>query len=132
MLRRQFLVFLIVGCLTVLVDYSSYRFFLEIGLTQIDIAKTGSFITGTIFAYFANHFWTFSRAAPIKYSIWRFFLLYGLTLLVNVSVNSFALKFFTINISLQYSYLITLAFLIATGISATLNFLGMKFWVFKY
>jgi putative flippase GtrA len=58
--------------------------------------------------------------------LWRFAALYGATLGANVLVNSLALKLFTDAIAA-----VPLAFLLATGISATLNFLGMKLFVFK-
>jgi putative flippase GtrA len=58
--------------------------------------------------------------------LWRFAALYGATLGANVLVNLLALKFFTDATAAVY-----LAFLLATGISATLNFLGMKMFVFK-
>ncbi len=122
MIKREFGIFLIVGSLTVLVDFSTYRSLVWLGIAGIDIAKAIGFLTGTVFAYFANRFWTFGHKLHAPGSVWRFALLYGITLGTNVLINSLALKFFAN---------VIVAFLLATGISAMLNFLGMKLFVFK-
>ena len=55
-----------------------------------------------------------------------FFFLYVTTLLINVAINTLALAVLdTMLGSVQ------LAFLIATAVSATMNFIGMKLLVFK-
>jgi putative flippase GtrA len=122
MIKREFGIFLIVGSLTVLLDFSTYRSLVWLGIAGIDIAKAIGFLTGTLFAYFANRFWTFGHKTHAPGSAWRFALLYAVTLGTNVLVNSLALKLFAN---------VIIAFLLATGISAMLNFLGMKLFVFK-
>ena len=126
MIKRELPIFLVVGSLTVLVDYLSYRSLVWFGLTGVDMAKAIGFLFGTLFAYFANRFWTFGHKSHVPGSLWRFAALYGATLPANVLVNSLALKLFADAIVAVH-----LAFLLATGISATLNFLVMKLFVFK-
>ena len=123
MIKRELGIFLIVGSLTVLVDYFVYRGVIWVG---VDIAKGIGFLTGTLFAFIANRFWTFGHKSHAPGSAWRFIFLYLSTLLVNVAVNALALKVMTDTMTA-----VRLAFLIATGVSASLNFLGMKFFVFK-
>ena len=123
MIKRELGIFLIVGSLTVLVDYLVYRGVIWIG---VDLAKGIGFLTGTLFAFIANRFWTFGHKSHAPGSAWRFIFLYLSTLLVNVAVNALALKVMTDTMTA-----VRLAFLIATGVSASLNFLGMKFFVFK-
>ena len=56
----------------------------------------------------------------------RFVILYSITLTANVIVNAAALQNLTNTVSSVQK-----AFLLATVVSALLNFLGMKFYVFK-
>lgn len=125
MIKRELTIFLIVGCLTVLVDFLSYRALNEFGLFDINMAKAAGFLTGTLFAYFANRFWTFGHKSHISGSAWRFVFLYAGTLCANVLINALVLKLFA-NTVVAFE----VAFLVATGVSACLNFLGMKFFVF--
>jgi putative flippase GtrA len=126
MIRRELAIFLVVGSLTVLVDFLAYRALLWSALLEVDPAKAVSFITGTVFAYFANRHWTFGRKQPVPGSWYRFIILYALTLGANVQVNKLMLKLLA---TMPWDLL--LAFLVATGVSAALNFIGMKWFVFK-
>ncbi|HEX5056006.1 MAG TPA: GtrA family protein [Gammaproteobacteria bacterium] len=126
MIRRELAVFLVVGSLTVLVDFLSYRGLLWSGLLAVDSAKAAGFIAGTLFAYFANRHWTFGNNPHAAGSWYRFILLYALTLGANVLVNAVMLRLFS-----GMPWDLQLAFLIATGVSAVLNFIGMKLFVFR-
>ncbi len=126
MIKRELGIFLIVGSLTVLVDFCVYQSLVWLGVTGVDMAKAIGFLLGTLFAYFANRFWTFGNKSHVPGSLWRFAALYGATLLANILFNSLALILFDDAIDAVH-----LAFLFATGISAALNFLGMKLFVFK-
>src|SRR5690606_41917486 len=113
------------GSLTVLVDLGFYTLLNFLGVSSFDINKAISFIIGTLFAYVANRFWTFSHTnAPGK--LHYFFLLYLSSLVVNVTANGILIRIFG-----EIEPWIFIAFIIATGMSAVMNFLGMKFIVFK-
>lgn len=160
MIRRELTIFLVVGSLTVLVDFLTYRGLIWAQLLGVDVAKAIGFLTGTVFAYFANRYWTFGQKPHAAGSAWRFIVVYSLTLAVNVLVNSFLITWLPVNLSAFFDKLtvvnnfittlalttevntilsiitskeagIQLAFLIATITSATLNFIGMKHFVFK-
>jgi len=126
MISRELGIFLIVGACTVLVDFGCYRGLLHTDLLPLDVAKAAGFFVGTLCAYFANRFWTFGNAQHEAGSGWRFIVLYGCTLAANVSINALALILLK-----GFSFAIESAFVLATGVSATLNFLGMKFFVFR-
>lgn len=126
MIRRELGIFLVVGSLTVLVDFLTYRGLVWSQLLTVDVAKAVGFITGTVFAYFANRFWTFGHKAHAAGSAWRFALLYAVTLIANVEINALALEKLAGSL-----FAVQVAFLIATAISATMNFLGMKLFVFR-
>ena len=125
MMRRELPLFLVAGVLAVLTDFSVYRSFAWAGV-DIHAAKAAGFLAGTVFAYFANRRWTFGHTRPAQRSAWRFSLVYSLTLAVNVHVNAAVLAILDGRMGA-----IQLAFLIATATSAAMNFLGMKFFVFK-
>lgn len=125
MIKKEFSIFLVVGVTTVLVDFLTYRTLLTTGL-GFDLCKSISFLVGTIFAYFANRKWTFGHKAHANGSAFRFIILYGLTLGLNVLVNTTFL-----NILYDFSMKITIAFIVATGVSAMTNFIGMKYFVFN-
>lgn len=160
MIRRELAIFLVVGTLTVLVDFLTYRGLVWMQLFSVDIAKGIGFLIGTVFAYFANRLWTFGHKAHAVGSAWRFIVVYSLTLAVNVIVNSSLITWLpshmpalleeliaaskyistdsaiynnTIILSqiLNKEASIQIAFLAATVTSATLNFIGMKLFVFK-
>lgn len=121
--RRQVLRFLIVGGSNVGVDLLVYSVLITLAL-QVDAAKAASFLTGTAFAYFANRLWTFSAAGSAQ-RFAGFVSLYLATLVVNVGANSLVLQLFAHE---QIGYV--MGYLVATGLSASLNFLGMKYLVF--
>lgn len=125
MIKKEILIFLIVGVTTVLVDFLTYRTLLITGL-NVDLCKSISFLTGTVFAFFANRKWTFGHQTHENGSAFRFMLLYALTLGLNVLVNTTFLS-----ILYDFSLKITIAFILATGVSAMTNFIGMKFFVFS-
>ncbi len=128
MIHKELPIFLIVGFLTVLIDFLTYRTLIWLQVLDISIDKALGFLVGTLFAYIANRFWTFGHKSHARNAALRFVILYLLTLGANVLVNELVLN---IVLHLGLSYRILLAFLIATGTSAALNFLGMKFYVFK-
>jgi putative flippase GtrA len=126
MIKRELALFLVVGSLTVMVDFMAYCCFVWTGVAGVDISKAMSFIVGTVFAYIANRFWTFGHKQHAPGSPWRFTLLYATTLCVNVAVNRLVLATLVDTVAA-----IQIAFLLATGVSAGLNFLGMKLIVFE-
>lgn len=126
-MRKQVVRFLVVGFTTVAIDYLSYRILIPFGMGYAP-AKAASFIIGTVFAYYANRFWTFNgpESKPAPGSALRFGVLYATTLLCNVAANAVLLVVLAGN-----ALAIQGAFAVAAAISATLNFLGMKYLVFR-
>ena len=117
--------FLVVGGTTVLIDLICYFILIYMGF-DTSLSKGISFSIGTVFAYFANRNYTFksSTAGFFKFAV--FTLLYLSTLVVNVVSNEIVLK-----LTSQINSSLIIAFLIATSLSATLNFIGMKYIVFN-
>lgn len=117
--------FIVVGGSTVIIDLISYTVLLLFGFNSF-YSKGFSFSFGATFAYFANLKVTFRRNNYGIRQFISFIFLYLLTLGVNVVTNELILNKFDTKITT-----IIIAFLVATLISAILNFLGMKFIIFK-
>lgn len=131
-IKRELAIFLVVGLLTVGIDFLSYHVFLNLkpfGIESINIAKGFGFIVGTIFAYFANRFWTFNQQTTSSGSVYRFAIIYVIGLLSNIGVNHLCITGFS-SPSVAMDITLFIAFVLATGVSSILNFLGMKFFVF--
>lgn len=126
MIKSEFVIFLIVGASTVFIDFMTYHGLIEFQVIEVDMAKATGFLVGTLFAYFANRFWTFGKKSHAPGSAWRFLALYASTLGANVLINALALKLLA-----DRAIAFQLAFMLATGVSACLNFMGMKLFVFK-
>ena len=126
MIRRELFRFLIIGSLSVIIDFLAYRSLVWIDVISVDASKAFSFLVGSVFAYFANRVWTFGHKAHLPGSAWRFAILYAVALSTNVFVNSQTLTLLSGSFAS-----IEIAFLLATLVSASLNFLGMKLFVFE-
>lgn len=125
-MRKELARFLVVGLTTVAIDFLVYRLLVVLNLDTASAKATG-FIAGTVFAYFANRLWTFgAKDTPVSGSVLRFALLYSSTLACNVGVNAAMLDLLQ-----GWPYVFQSAFVVATGVSATLNFFGMKYLVFR-
>jgi putative flippase GtrA len=120
-LYKQISRFSVAGLSAVAVDFLSY--YLLINYLSYDLSKTLSFIIGAIVAYVINKFWTFEKNNLSFKELAKFALLYTFSLIINVYMNKLFLDI-TNNI-------IIIAFLLATGSSALINFIGQKWWVFK-
>lgn len=117
---KECLRFLASGCFVVLVDFSVYR--LLFPHTSIIAAKAIAYIAGTVTGFFINKYWTFKSKKTLWKEAVRYAILYACSAIVNTLVNK---AMFTI------SGLLILAYLVATGISTVLNFLGQKFFIFN-
>ncbi|MEQ1513141.1 MAG: GtrA family protein [Lysobacteraceae bacterium] len=124
-IRSEFARFLAVGFTSVAIDFVSYRALLAFGIETAP-AKACSFIIGAVFGYFANRIFTFRVE---KHWEWqeaaKFIAVYLFALLANVAANACV-----IHVLGHGEIGIAIAFLVATAISATLNYLGMKRVVF--
>ncbi len=138
-LKKQLVKFTLIGVLAVLVDLACYYIFLNalpenlmFGFEIEDFAKAMSFLCGMSVTYTLNKLWTWKAKSKSNKRVLNFTILYGSSLLINVLTNSTILDLLhkvEILKKLEYKYLIS--FIFATGISASVNFIGQKFWVFR-
>ena len=124
MSASQGLRFLVVGFSFVALDYIVYLSLLRLWFT-VDVAKSIGFLTACFCAYVANKSWTFEATGGNAVAT-RFVVLYAVSMSVNVGINHYMLQNVgDMNTGFELSYII------ATSCSATLNFVGMKFFVFQ-
>lgn len=119
--KQEILKFLVGGGTAVLVDFLTYKLFMLIGMERT-IAKTLSFICGSIVGFIINKYWTFKSSKFQINEILKYSILYIVTAFINSQVNKYTLMLFKSE---------SFAFLCATGVSTILNFLGQKFLIFR-
>ena len=124
-LKRESIIFLIVGITAVFTDVTTYILLIKI-TRNFTFSKSISFILGAICSYFGNKVFTFQtktkKLTPILFSI-----TYTSSLLINIFINNYTLSFFEI----KSPIIIFLAFFISSLFSATFNYITMKFLIFK-
>lgn len=125
-LVRQLGSFVVIGLLCAVVDIGSYHLLLLTGL-WVPVAKGIGFILGTTTAYLLNKRFTFTGAdTGGKGRFAGFVALYGTTFAVNVGMNSLVLYLLP-----QMSYETLLAAVVAQGTATAINFVMLRYVIFK-
>ncbi len=138
--RKQLTKFVLIGGLAVLTDLACYYIFLNLipadafspPLDNEAVSKTLSFLCGLSVTYWFNKRWTWRRKGRDNGRLMRFLLVYGMSLLLNVGINSGLLHLLhtqPLLSAVPFKYLI--AFMGATGFCSAFNFVMQKFWIFK-
>ena len=122
--KFEFIRFLSVGILIVVLDLLFYYLLLNIGFDTI-WSKGTSYIIGTICAYFANKIFTFQTNEGGSKKFLFFVILYSISLFANVGINEMILSIYGNSLSV-----FSLAYLTATSIAALINYIGMKYIIF--
>jgi putative flippase GtrA len=121
-LRHQIVRFVVAGFMGLFTDLAVYR-----GLVGLDVhvtpAKALGCVAGTVLVFFINRSWTFSSQQTSFSQFVRFSMLYGTSITVNTTLNTLGLQL------LPEPWHVS--FVLATGVSTVMNFLGSKFLVFK-
>lgn len=126
MVKRELAVFIVVGSLTFAIDYVVYTCMMTFVHASVELAKVIGILAGTTSAYVVNRLWTFKHTYYSIGSIGRFLMVYLVTLSINVGINSGVLQLIS-----GRPIAVFIAFAIAAGIAASLNFIGMRYFVFK-
>jgi len=138
--QKQLVKFGLIGVVAVFTDLCMYWVFLNLlpenvisgSVRNEVVAKALSFVCGLMVTYHLNKRWTWRRKDRSNRRLVKFMTAYGISLLLNVAINTGALELlhhqepFT---ALPFKYVI--AFVLATGICASFTFVGQKFWIFR-
>ena len=119
-IKRELNKFLFAGLAAVGTDLLVY--YLLLNLLSTEVSKGVSFIIGSVVAFIINKYWTFKKPEKSYKEMIQFGVLYATTLGLNVMTNK---------IVLDYTDIVLVSFIVATGVSTILNFVGQKWWVFN-
>ena len=114
--------FILVGIGAVCIDALIYFLLTYLDISGYVLSKRISFISGAFFAFFLNRSYVFQVRKKSFLQYISFIFLYFFSFLMNG--YSHDVVFFKLNSP-------PIAFLIATVVSTTINFIGQKFVVFK-
>ncbi len=152
---KQITKFTISGIIAVFFDFAVYYSLSNLigndtphafwGMEWNDVYKGIGFISGTFITYNLNKYWTWRTSDKDNKRLANFAVLYLVSFVVNIAVNKWGLHVFQDDeISLLYTNhehvsnsLLAFktdklfAFVLATGVSSVVNFVGQKIWVFK-
>ncbi|MCH9735654.1 MAG: GtrA family protein [Actinomycetia bacterium] len=123
-LKTQIWRFIVTGGLSAIVDFGLYVALLAVGI-HVNLAKTLSFIAGTITAYLINRRWTF-QAPPSKARFIAVVFLYAVTYSVQVGINYLLYMQFE-----DKPWRVPVAFLIAQGTATVINFVVQRLVIFR-
>ena len=123
-LKTQVVRFVITGGFAAVVDFGLYVAGLRAGL-NVNVAKSLSFVAGTVTAYLINRRWTF-QAPPSKARFVAVMLLYALTYTAQVGINYvFYMQF------ADHPWRVPVAFAIAQGTATVINFIVQRSVIFR-
>lgn len=121
-LKGELLRFLVVGGIAVALDAASYWALMHFGQMSPVWAKRASFGIGSVWAFFANKYFTFAARELRASEPFLFAIVYVAGWFLNSVTHDLVLGWFGLK---------WLAFLAATGVSTCSNFIGQKFLVFR-
>jgi putative flippase GtrA len=116
---RRLIKFAVTGMAGTILDFLAFNLVLFLTANPV-LARGVGYVFGTLWAFFVNRSWVFKSQNGIS-SIVPFLLLYGSSGFVAVSIQGF----------LSASSRVFIAYLISLLVASVMNFLGMRFLVFR-
>ncbi|MCH5146291.1 GtrA family protein [Desulfovibrio sp. UIB00] len=124
-LSTQVFRYTIIGVSAVILDAVIYSLCIKLLFFSIEAAKLTGVVSSVVYGYILNGRWTFSQRISLR-NILSYCAVYGFSIALNVMVNSFFVRALP-----EHLYPLITGFCVATVLSVCINFLGMKFWVFR-
>lgn len=128
-LFSQLFRFIIIGGGCAVIDFGTYSLLLGLFGWPVYLSKSISFILGTTASYFINRKFTFAGASTgnTKAKAGAFALVYTVTFFVNTGTNQLLVTLFQAHEPWQF----TLFWVIAQGLGTLMNFVMLKWVVFR-
>ena len=126
MINREIGFFLINGFIAVIIAYTVYMVLI---LASLDIYFSSliSYFSAIFYGYIANKKITFKSRDKISLAnVIKYVGLHLCTMVIYVYLNSY----FVVMLE-EYKFSLLFAFILPFSLTATLNFWGLRFWVFK-
>ena len=126
MINREIGFFLINGFIAVIIAYTVYMVLI---LASLDIYFSSliSYFSAIFYGYIANKKITFKSRDKISLAnVIKYVGLHLCTMVIYVYLNSY----FVVMLE-EYKFSLLIAFILPISLTATLNFWGLRFWVFK-
>lgn len=126
---NQLFRFVAIGGFCAIIDFGTYSMLLGLAGWPTWLSKSISFILGTTASYFINRKFTFSAAGTgnSKAKAGAFALVYTVTFFVNTGSNELLVQLFQAHEPWQF----TLFWVIAQGLGTLINFVMLKWVVFR-
>jgi putative flippase GtrA len=124
--RDQLSSFILGGLIAVTLDWGSFFFLIQFCGISPNISKPISFLVGTVFAFYYNGIFSFQSNLG-KSQFMRHLILYTFSMTINFVVFTLSMRFSPT--FLVPKFLLSLG--LATSLSMTINFAGMRNWVFR-
>ncbi len=124
--HHQLSSFILGGLIAVTLDWGAFFVLIHFCGISPNISKPISFLVGTVFAFYYNGIFSFQSNLG-KSQFMRHLILYTFSMTIN-------LVFFTLSMRFSPTFLVPKSLLslgLATSISMTINFVGMRNWVFR-
>ena len=118
---KQFVSFFSIGVVSFILDFTFYNIFFFVFKIDVNLSKGLSYVAGFLNSYFFNKKITFKSNAKRFREPITFLFLYLSSLVVNYFTHKFLIE----------SYSGYIPFFGATFLSVIMNFLGLKFLVFR-
>jgi len=125
-MNREIGIFLINGFIAVIVAYIVYMVLISASLDMY-LSSLISYFSAMLYGYIANKKITFKSRDNISFTnVIKYIGLHLCTMIIYVYLNSY----FVVMLE-EYKFSLLIAFILPISLTATLNFWGLRFWVFK-
>lgn len=125
-ISSKFIIFLMGGVLSFSLDWISFLIMITFFGIEFNISKLISFILGTLFAFYFNSRFTFRKNLYII-NFYKFLSIYFFSMTINILIFSQFSSRDLPNLELR----IFMGLFIATTASASMNYFGIKYFVFN-
>jgi len=125
-ISSKFIIFLMGGVLSFSLDWISFLIMITFFGIEFNISKLISFLLGTLFAFYFNSRFTFRKNLYII-NFYKFISIYFFSMTINILIFSQFSSRDLPNLELR----IFMGLLIATTASASMNYFGIKYFVFN-